>query len=201
MDDAVKQAMAKWPNVPHCFGWLGLDARGYWRMRDDAAQKHDQAGDRIAHVALLAFINRNYQSDANGRWYFQNGPQRVYVNLEATPYIAHFDAEQGFVLHTGQRLDRLDAGWLTERGQLVLQAGACVALLDDRDTARCLPLLQIDGKPASDDALLGWLEQPGAAIPLTLAYCEQQLLLGRLAYDKLASHFGFVAQPQPDQPA
>ncbi|MFB0914815.1 MAG: DUF2946 family protein, partial [Burkholderiaceae bacterium] len=28
MDDLVKQAMAKWPNVPNCFGWLGLSARG-----------------------------------------------------------------------------------------------------------------------------------------------------------------------------
>ncbi|MEG1326098.1 MAG: DUF2946 family protein, partial [Janthinobacterium sp.] len=34
MDDLVKQALAKWPNVPHCYGWLGLDARGHWRMRD-----------------------------------------------------------------------------------------------------------------------------------------------------------------------
>jgi hypothetical protein len=30
MDDIVKQAMAKWPNVPACHGWLGLDARGHW---------------------------------------------------------------------------------------------------------------------------------------------------------------------------
>lgn len=28
MDDIVKQAMVKWPNVPDCYGWLGLDARG-----------------------------------------------------------------------------------------------------------------------------------------------------------------------------
>ena len=38
MDDIVKQAMAKWPNVPDCYGWLGLDARGNWYMRDDPAQ-------------------------------------------------------------------------------------------------------------------------------------------------------------------
>ena len=30
--------LAKWPNVPHCTGWLLLDRRGNWRMRDDAAQ-------------------------------------------------------------------------------------------------------------------------------------------------------------------
>ena len=38
MDDIVKQAMAKWPTVPDCYGWLGLDARGNWYMRDDRAQ-------------------------------------------------------------------------------------------------------------------------------------------------------------------
>jgi len=37
MDEIVKQALAKWPNVPHCTGWLLLDRRGQWRMRDDAA--------------------------------------------------------------------------------------------------------------------------------------------------------------------
>ena len=38
MDDLVKAAMAKWPNVPDCRGWLGLDARGDWYLRDDACQ-------------------------------------------------------------------------------------------------------------------------------------------------------------------
>ena len=33
MDDIVKAAMAKWLNVPDCYGWLGLDARGRWWMR------------------------------------------------------------------------------------------------------------------------------------------------------------------------
>ena len=30
MDDIVKAALKKWPNVPHCYGWLALDARGDW---------------------------------------------------------------------------------------------------------------------------------------------------------------------------
>jgi hypothetical protein len=85
MDDIVKQAMAKWPNVPHCYGWLALDARGNWRMRDEAAQQADSAGDKLNNATLVGFINRNYAHDDAGRWYFQNGPQRVYVNLEATP--------------------------------------------------------------------------------------------------------------------
>ena len=53
MDEIVKQAMAKWPHVPHCYGWLGLDARGDWYLRDAATQAagpFPQAkGERIEH--------------------------------------------------------------------------------------------------------------------------------------------------------
>ena len=38
MDEIVKAALLKWPNVPHCYGWLALDARGDWYMRDDRIQ-------------------------------------------------------------------------------------------------------------------------------------------------------------------
>jgi hypothetical protein len=87
MDEIVRQAMAKWPNVPHCYGWLALDRRGQWRMRDEAAQAAGAAGDPIRHTALIAFIARNYASDDAGRWYFQNGPQRVYVSLAYAPFV------------------------------------------------------------------------------------------------------------------
>ncbi|VVE88707.1 DUF2946 family protein [Pandoraea bronchicola] len=87
MDEIVRQAMAKWPNVPHCYGWLSLDRRGQWRMRDEAAQAAGTSGDPIRHAALLAFIARNYASDDAGRWYFQNGPQRVYVSLAYAPFV------------------------------------------------------------------------------------------------------------------
>ena len=110
MDDIVKQAMAKWPNVPHCYGWLALDARGIWRMRDEAAQRAGAPGDKLTNAALVGFINRNYPHDERGCWYFQNGPQRVYVNLEATPFIARTDPAQGLVLHTGQPLAAPEAG-------------------------------------------------------------------------------------------
>ena len=44
MDDIVRQAIAKWPNVPDCYGWLGLDARGNWYMRDDRVQAPGVSG-------------------------------------------------------------------------------------------------------------------------------------------------------------
>jgi hypothetical protein len=76
--------------VPHCHGWLALDARGDWYMRDDATQRAGPfprvKGSRIVHARLLEFIGRNYGCDTEGAWHFQNGPQRVYVQLEAAPW-------------------------------------------------------------------------------------------------------------------
>ena len=97
MDDIVKAALRKWPNVPHCYGWLALDARGDWYMRDDRTQAAGPfpkvKGSRILHEKLREFIERNYASDASGCWFFQNGPQRVYVELEAAPWVWRLHAE------------------------------------------------------------------------------------------------------------
>ena len=87
MDEAVLQSLVKWPAVPTCFGWLALDRRGAWRMRDDYAQTHRLPGDPIKNSALNAFISRNYASDTQGRYFFQNGPQRVFVDLDAAPWV------------------------------------------------------------------------------------------------------------------
>src|SRR4051812_24772524 len=93
MDDIVKQALARWPNVPACTGWLMLDRRGQWRMRDEAAQASGSPGTPIRHEALLGFINRNYERDERGQWFFQNGPQRVYVELGYTPWVVRLSVE------------------------------------------------------------------------------------------------------------
>ncbi|MGV7207794.1 DUF2946 family protein [Oxalobacteraceae bacterium A2-2] len=170
MDDIVKQAMAKWPNVPYCYGWLALDARGHWRMRDERAQHLNLPGDKLTHAALLGFIARNYARDDSaerrGCWYFQNGPQRVYLELEATPYIVRTDPAQGWVLHTGEPLGAVEEAVLSEAGELILRSGATVAQLDDRDTAQVLSTLERDGAALGDEALLAWLDHataPGAA--------------------------------------
>ena len=105
MDDIVKAALAKWPNVPHCYGWLGLDARGNWYMRDDKTQAQgpfvQSKGSLLRHDKLIDFIQRNYEADAEGRWFFQNGPQRVYVELEATPYIWRIGDDFAVTAHSG----------------------------------------------------------------------------------------------------
>jgi len=118
MDDIVKQALIKWPHVPNCYGWLGLDARGNWHMRDEQTQRlgpfplintpstPGARGSRLEHEKLIDFIHRNYEQDELGQWFFQNGPQRVYVELEATPYIWRVRLNENRICvttaHTGQ---------------------------------------------------------------------------------------------------
>jgi len=198
MDDIVRSAMAKWPNVPHCFGWLMLDARGNWRMRDERAQQLNLAGDKINHPALQGFINRNYTHDAEGRWYFQNGPQRVYVDLEIAPYIVRTDPAAGLLLHTGIALPTPTQAGLTPEGRLLLMTEEIVAVLDDRDVAGMLSNLTQDGQAASDEQVLAWLEEAEESwrAALSLRCAGQTLRLQRLDEKNLAGQFGFVTHPR-----
>ena len=151
MDDLVKQAMAKWPNVPNCYGWLGLSARGDWYMRDDAAQAAGpftgggsttaSKGSRLQHDKLIAFIVRNYACDESGQWYFQNGPQRVFVELETTPLIARLLPDNSVVAHTGEPLN-VQRCLIDEAGHLYLDCNQGLARLHTQDVAAALPLVE-----------------------------------------------------------
>lgn len=130
MDEIVKAALRKWPNVPHCYAWLALSARGDWFMRDDRVQAAGPfpqiKGSRIQHDKLLAFIERNYMVDEAGNWFFQNGPQRVYVDLEAAPFVWRIGAAEEAKAPTVQTHTGLDAtpsgAWLDQDGRLFLDS-------------------------------------------------------------------------------
>ena len=124
MDAVVAQAMAKWPNVPAVYGWLSLDRRGNWRIK----------GERIANQALREFISRNYAADSAGRWYFQNGPQRVYVTLDYTPLVVHYEGEE--LRDQCGRAFAARATYVDDEGSVLIEGESTVALLDDRDLAR-----------------------------------------------------------------
>lgn len=142
MDDIVKQAMAKWPNVPDCYGWLGLDARGNWYMRDGQAQAcgpfdsgiPGSKGSEVRHGKLIDYIARNYAPDARGCWYFQNGPQRVYVELQATPLVWRLQPDGSVQDHIGRRAVVQDS-WLDELGHFYLQADCGFGLVHTQDMA------------------------------------------------------------------
>lgn len=136
MDDIVRQALVKWPNVPHCYGWLGLDRRGQWYMRDDRVQAAgpfvSAKGSLLRHEKLLAFIERNYQADPAGQWYFQNGPQRVYVELELSPLVWRLQPDGSVQAHTGAPA-HINTAWLDELGHLYLHADLGLGLVHSQD--------------------------------------------------------------------
>jgi len=136
MDDIVKQAIAKWPNVPDCYGWLGLDARGDWYMRDDLVQAKGaftkSKGSRLLHEKLIDFIGRNYESDSKGQWFFQNGPQRVYVELEATPWIWRIQHDGSLLSHTGKKA-RMQRCCVDEAGYLYMDTEIGFGLVHTQD--------------------------------------------------------------------
>ena len=135
MDDIVLAAMRKWPNVPHCHGWLALDARGDWYLRDESAQHAGPfptvKGSRIEHEGLKAFIGRNYLADERGRWYFQNGPQRVYVQLEAAPWVWRVEG-RSITTHTGRAAEARGC-WLDEAGRLFIDSDLGFGLVHSQD--------------------------------------------------------------------
>lgn len=189
MDAIVEAALRKWPHVPHCYGWLALDARGHWYMRDERIQAAGPfpriKGSRIEHDKLLGFIHRNYALDPRGAAYFQNGPQRVYVELEAAPWVWRLqafapaaaaaggdapgaDPERIKVsAHCGQEAHVQDV-WLDEDGRLFLACDLGFGIVHSLDMHVAAQAVEA-----------------GTWVPQTLDFAQ------------MPARFGYVLQPGP----
>lgn len=183
MDDIVRQAIAKWPNVPHCYGWLGLDARGNWYMRDDQAQAAGafaggtaaSKGSLLKHDKLIDFIARNYESDPAGLWFFQNGPQRVYVELEATPLIWRVGSAPGFAVtaHTGQPA-RVQRCVLDEHGRLYLDTDMGFGLVHTQDMVQASEAIEqglwvpVEGATRDLPQRFSYVRSPAASLQVPI---------------------------------
>jgi hypothetical protein len=173
MDELVLEAMARWPNVPAVHGWLRLDRRGNWMLVDRGRPGFDERlhgqGSRITSPQIVDFIGRNYEGDAQGRWYWQNGPQRVYVDLDVAPLVLRvlgIGAGARLVAHTGHPVGRVDAAWFTPEGDLVLETDLGPGAVHDLDLA-ALELTQADdaaGDAGADTGLV--LEVLGTRLPV-----------------------------------
>jgi len=194
VDESVLQAIAKWPNVPAVYGWLQLDRRGRWLIK----------GERIANPGVTGFIGRNYAADERDRWFFQNGPQRVFVTLEYTPFVVNTagDASTALETHTGQAIAKVSGAWIDETGSLLLRWGSVIGVLNDRDLARISNLLtDLHGQPISD-ALLARAFDPASrrhATGVYVDYAGSRVPIGRIQSGEVAQKFGFDPDPRPAQ--
>lgn len=179
MDETVIKAMKRWPDVPAAFGWLRLDRRGRWYLIDRNVpgfneQEHG-AGSLISSEPINEFINRNYSCDQQGRWFWQNGPQKAYANLDLAPLILRVitgSKGQALLTHTGYPVNEVTAAYTSAEGSLFVQTDLGPGAIHDMDLAG----LQL----TETHVQIGLAQLP--LIPMN--QCAAQTL-------------GFMSQPQP----
>lgn len=201
--------MARWPDVPDVFGWLSLNAGGHWRLHAEGdalksagAHRSVPDGAPISSQRINQFINRNYASDAQGGWYFQNGPQRVYVRLDVAPFVLHtIDHELRhpvFLTHNGLRTKHVTRWCLDDAGHLYADTDLGPGLVASRDLEHVLTRLVTD----TGDQVLDVLEQlqsdniPGINVRWHDG-STASFQLGR--FDQVPGLLGFVRYPGLNQ--
>lgn len=191
MDEIVLRALQKWPNVPSVYGWLALDRRGNWSIK----------GERLANPAFIDFIGRNYEHDEHGRWFFQNGPQRVFVTLAYTPLVFRTrNADGGLLLadHRGEPAPTANHAWLDETGAILIEAESGVGVVHDQDLPELIGCLTGPDRTALSDAAIDRF------LASTDTFTEVSVLLGghlvpisRIQTDAVPARFGFDPAPRP----
>ncbi len=185
--------MAKWPDVPAVFGWLALDRRGRWRLK----------GEPVANEAAVRFIGRNYACDGEGRWFFQNGPQRVFVALEYAPWVYRLDGAGNLATHTGRTARAPRAATLDEELNVMVLTELGPGLVDGRDLGALSERIRsAAGERLDDDAVEAALAaaaagRPAAARRLGLAWEKADAVtpLEFVPAAELPARFGFVREP------
>ena len=194
MDEIVLRAIAKWPNVPAVYGWLRLDRRGNWLIK----------GDRVNNPAIVAFIGRNYAHDEHGQWFFQNGPQRVYVTLDYTPLVLRVAGAGGappeLGAHHGRAVGVVSGAWIDEDGALLLATESGIGVVHDRDLDGLLPFFtDASGNAMPEDVFdeLAELTRLGRSVPLWLKLSAVNLKVEPIRSDAVPERFAFVPRPAP----
>jgi hypothetical protein len=191
VDDIVKQGMAKWPNVPAVYGWLSLDRRGNWLIK----------GERISNPIVADFIGRNYEHDEQGRWFFQNGPQRVFISLEYTPYIyrlvwnASTGASHRLETHTKRAVSEINSVWIDDAGVVLIESEHGIGSVDDRDLERLLSAFtDVHGSALGEENIAAAVEQLQAGIAANLAFSYRGNLetVSPITAGEVAERFDFV---------
>ncbi|ETD69336.1 hypothetical protein V757_09165 [Pelistega indica] len=136
MDDLVVEAMQKWPDVPAVYGWLSLNQSGEWRIHQGGNYAKNPLGEKITNPQILAFIARNYSHTEQGEYFFQNGPQRVFIDLSEAPFVIELnDKQQFYTLNTSETIERIDAWLMDDNGFIYILSNIGFCLVASKDLA------------------------------------------------------------------
>jgi hypothetical protein len=198
MDETVLRAMAKWPNVPAVYGWLALDRRGNWLIKRET----------IGNAALNAFISRNYLHDEAGRWFFQNGPQRVFVDLDYTPFVYRvtndLNTPLALATHAGDAVNTVRDAHIDEQGTVLIHTDRGIGIVHDQDLDPLLLASMIDAngnvvEESVFDELVELIEHQ-RPIPLWLKFRDSSIRLEPIPSATVPKRFGYEPHPEPNHP-
>jgi hypothetical protein len=96
----------------------------------------------LQHEKLIEFIHRNYSADSTGAWFFQNGPQRVYVELAATPFVWRLSSDFKLTAQTGAET-QAHICYSDESGRVYFQTAMGFGLLHTLDVAKAAEGLEL----------------------------------------------------------
>ena len=184
MDESVRNAMSRWPDVPAVYGYIGVNRRGEFLLQ----------GHIVTHERTREFIHRNYTMDEHGRAYFQNGPQRAYADLEATPWIYRVMDDGSLRTHTERPASELRSATITTAGEILLvtEHGPGMVHAQDLDQlSGCLTTPEPDLATALESL------QAREHGPVMLELPAGKALLGIVDENDLPSQFAYTQTPQP----
>lgn len=184
----VERARDKWPAVPALYGWLSLDRRGRWRIRDEI----------ITRPQIIDTIGANYGADERGCWFFQNGPQRGYMRLEWTPFVLRRGDGDDLVTHNGRPVEQLRSAYIDEEGSFLIATEHGAGGVDPSELDWVLAHLHADGVADVEASLLAALATPsGSRTRLSLIVGSQIVPVNRLDDREAPDALGFVREPLP----
>lgn len=189
MDAETRHAMEKWPQVPAVFGWLTLDARGQWWIKNQI----------VKHARSCAVIQNNYEMDEQGRWFFQNGPQRVFVTLAKAPWVIRLTAGN-WQDHSGMPVVCIKECFLDEEGFVYWHFDKGLGVVYDQDILAASHLFCLkDGGSLNSSQEAEWLCAP-ETLPkdtLILMFDNQSIAVSFMPHQHLLQKFGYQQEPKP----
>lgn len=130
----------------------------------------------------MLFFQRNYGRDGLGRYYVQNGPQKVYVTLETAPFVAR-RVSDGWRVLPGEAVHPARRAFVTPEGEMLLDIDGALTLIDDRELASVIA----QGMPQWDGML--------SSLPASVVLPEGEIPLQVETLPRLWRQYGIEVDP------